>query len=59
MQETLDILLKAISKAAESVGSGNNEFTERSARSTLALAQAYKALKDSSRNDDKEQHSPS
>lgn len=58
MQETLNIILKSISKAAEHVGIGDNEYSERSARSALALAQAYKALKESSRNDDKEQHSP-
>ena len=61
MQETLDNILKAINKMACTIDEHRqtNENNLNYAKSVWTLAQAYKALKDSSRNDDKKQHSPS
>ena len=62
MQETLNNILKAIDVAASKAqdkGKYSPEDMEQLSKSALMLAQAYKALKDSSRNDDKKQHSPS
>lgn len=56
MQKTLDNLLNAISEAARDVQKFTNpEARANSAKAAFMYAQAYKALKDSTR-DDKEDY---